>query len=151
MADSGVKTYEIAYLINPDIPEDEVFGEAGKITAAVQDAHGLVGRIQEPKQRRLAYTIADHSGAYFGWTTFAAAPEKLADIEKRIKQEKSVIRYLIVEEVKRPVHELRPRSLRRSLPPRLDDVKAFTPAAPKEEDRAKTEELDKQLEEILGK
>lgn len=146
-----IKNYEIAYLINPDIPEDEVFGEAGKITAAVQDVHGLVGRIQEPKPRKLAYPMAKHRDAYFGWTVFAVAPEKLTDIEKRIKQEKSIIRYLIVEEVRRPAYEFRPRPPRRAPAPRLDDVKAFTPAPPKEEDLAKIEELDKQLEEILGK
>jgi len=152
--DSEVKSYEIAYLIAPDIPEDEVFGEAGKITAAIQAAHGLVGKIDEPKKRRLAYPIAKHRDAYFGWTTFSVAPERIADIEKRIKAENSIIRLLIAEEVKRPVVEFRPPRprLERHVPrPRLDEVKPFIPAAPKEEDKAKIEALDKRLEEILGK
>ncbi len=151
--DSEVKSYEIAYLINPDIPEDEVFGQAGKITGFVQDAHGLVGRIEEPKKRHLAYPIKKSKAAYFGWTTFTAAPEKTAEIEKQLKSEKNILRALIVEEVKRPVYEFRPRlprPVRRVPSPRLEAVKPFVPAAPKEEDQAKIEALDKQLEEILG-
>ncbi|MDP3727473.1 MAG: 30S ribosomal protein S6 [bacterium] len=155
MADVDVKTYEVAYLINPDIPEDGVFGEAGKITGAIQDAHGLVGKIEEPKRRKLAYPIEKFRNAYFGWTTFSVAPERLIDIEKRVAAEPAIIRHLIVEEVKRPVRVFRPRLPRRDGGPRppqdMSEVKAFTPAAPKEEDKTKIEELDKQLEEILGK
>lgn len=163
--DTGAKSYEVAYLISPALPEDEVFGEAGKITAAIQDAHGLVGRIEEPKKRRLAYPIrlarrSSNGGgklreAYFGWTTFAIAPERLTDIERRLKAEPNVVRYLIAEEVKRPAAPPRlrlDRARRPAVPaPRLEGVKPFTPAAPKEEDKTKLEELDKKLEEILGK
>lgn len=154
MAEADVKNYEVAYLIAPDIPEDGVFGEAGKITGAIQDAHGLVGKIEEPKKRKLAYAIGKSRDAYFGWTTFSVAPERLSDIAKRLAAEPAIIRHLIVEEVERPVREFRPRFRREAgpRPPRdLGEVKAFTPAAPKEEDKAKIEELDKQLEEILGK
>lgn len=152
--DAGVKNYEAAYLISPEVAEDEVFGEAGKITSFIQEAHGLVGRIEEPKKRKLAYPVKKLQNAYFGWTTFAIAPEKLADIDKKIKAEKNVIRYLIAEEVKRPVVEFRPRPEglpRRPAMPRLAEVRPFTPAPPKEEDKAKIAELDKKLEEILGK
>ena len=151
--DSGVKHYEIAYLINPDISEDEVFGVAGRITGAVQDASGVVGRIEEPKKRALAYPIRKFKEAYFGWTTFASAPSSVADIAKRLRQEPSIIRRLISEEVKRPMLPPRPPRprLRREVGAPLGEVRPFTPAAPKEEDQAKIEELDKRLEEILGK
>lgn len=152
--DPEVKSYEIAYLINPDIAEDGVFGEAGKVTSFIQDAQGLVGRIEEPKKRKLAYPIEKFPNAYFGWTTFAVAPERLAEIEKRLKAEPAIIRYLVAEEVKRPAREFRPRfgrTERRAPARELGGVKAFTPAPPKEEDQGKIEELDKRLEEILGK
>ena len=152
--DSEVKNYEIAYLIHPDIVEDEVFGEAGKITSFVQEVHGLVGRIGEPKKRRLAYPIKKFRDAYFGWTKFTIAPERIAEIEKKLKLGKNLIRYLIIEDVKRPLAEFRPRrepTLRRVLPPSRPPVTPFVPEPPKEEDRMKIEELDKKLEEILGK
>jgi ribosomal protein S6 len=154
--DPETKNYEIAYLISAEIPEDEVFGVAGKITGAIQDARGLVGKIEEPKKRRLAYPIKisrlNHTHSYFGWTRFTIAPEHLKDLEKQLKLEKQIVRHLIVEEVKRPVYEPRFRPDRpRNFPTApLEEVKPFTPQAPKEEDKTKIEELDKQLEEILG-
>lgn len=149
------KNYEVSYLINPDVAEDEVFGEAGKITGFIQDIHGLVGRIEEPKKRRLAYPIGDFYQAYFGWTTFTLALERLRELKGKIKQEKNIIRFAVSEEVKRPpVQTRRPVPMRSSFDRagvKLDDVKPFTPQAPKEEDKAKIEEMDKRLEEILGK
>ena len=153
--DGETKNYEIAYLISAEIPEDEVFGVAGKITAAVQDAHGLIGRIEEPKKRRLSYPVqknGNHTHAYFGWTRFTMLPEYIKDLEKKVKSEKGIVRHLIVEEVKRPVYEprSRPDRMRQSSMPKLEEVRAFEPQAPKEEDKMKLEELDKRLEEILG-
>lgn len=152
--DQETKNYEIVYLIHPDVPEDQVFGEAGKVTSFIQDAHGIVGRIEEPKKRRLAYPMEKLTSAYFGCTTFTAAPERIAAIKKRLAAEKNIIRSMLNEEVKRPVFEprFRPDRPLRAVPHvPLEEVKAFEPQAPKEEDKTKIEELDKQLEEILGK
>ncbi len=152
--DAETKNYEVAYLISPEVAEEEVFGEAGKITSAIQDANGLVGHIEEPRQRRLAYPIAKKQNAYFGWTTFTMAKENLVEIEKKLKPMKQVIRYLIVEEVKRPIMPARPPRPRRPAAPRpleRKPITPFVPAAPQEEDKARIEELDKKLEEILGK
>lgn len=151
--DAEPKNYEVAYLISPEIAEDAVFGEAGKITSFIQDAHGMIGRIEEPKKRKLAYPINEFRSAYFGWTTLTIAAEHLSEIEKRLNGEKSIIRYLVVEREVRPVRAVRsPRLPRRAPAPYLrQPVAPFVPQAPKEEDKAKLEELDKQLEEILGK
>lgn len=151
-----VKSYEIAYLISTEIPEDEVFGVAGKVTGAIQDTKGLIGKIEEPKKRRLAYPIRIrriiHTHTFFGWTRFTIAPEYIKDLEKQLKLENQIMRYLIVEEVKHPVYvpRFRPDRPRSTETEGLEEVKAFTPQAPKEEDRMKIEELDKRLEEILG-
>lgn len=151
--DTPVKNYEISYLFSADIPEDAVFGEAGKITGFIQDAQGMVGRIEEPRKRKLAYPIRKQGYAYFGCTVFAAAPDKLPAITERMKHEKSIMRYFITEEVKRPTMEFRPRGERFRHAPSLaggESLRGFTPQAPKEEDAAKFVELDKKLDEILG-
>jgi small subunit ribosomal protein S6 len=150
--DSETKNYEIAYLINPDVAEDEVFGEAGKITGFVQDARGLVGHIEEPRKRRLAYPIEEFKQAYFGWTTFAIIPSELPELKKKIKAEKNMVRFVVSEEVKKAPFLARSMRARHAVPQaNLEEIKPFEPQAPKEEDKVKIEELDKRLEEILGK
>lgn len=152
--DATIKNYEISYLFSADIPEDAVFGEAGKITGFIQDAHGMVGRIEEPRKRRLAYPIQKQGYAYFGCTVFATAPDKLAAITERLKHEKSILRYFVTEEIKRPAMEFRPRGERFRRPPSSvaggEPLRGFIPQAPKEEDATKFAELDKKLDEILG-
>ncbi len=139
--DSESRQYEIAYLISPNISEEDVFGVAGKITTSLQDAKGLVSHIGEPKRRRLAYPIKKLSEAYFGWTRFSMSPENLADFEKKLKQEPAIIRYLVVIfEESLPERIFRPRP---TYTPR--------PTTPLPEERMNIEELDKRLEEILGK
>ncbi len=152
--DSEPKNYEIAYLISPGVAEDQVYGEAGKITGFIQECHGLVSHISEPKSRRLSYPIGKQMAAYFGWTAFTLAPGNLKDLEKKIKSEKDIIRYFITTEVKKPVGHMRPIGrVGQPRPMRESDAEAkpFVAQAPKEEDKVKIEELDKRLEEILGK
>ncbi|MFY9462409.1 MAG: 30S ribosomal protein S6 [Candidatus Sungiibacteriota bacterium] len=139
------KQYEIAYLISPKTKEEDVFGEAGKITGFIQStASSLIGYIAEPKQIRLAYSINKSRDAYFGWTRFTMKPEAIADFEKKLKLEKAIMRYLIVEAEEEPI---RIRIMRPKLP--LLTPKPQEPAPG--EEKVNMEELDKRLEEILGK
>lgn len=139
--DQETRQYEIAYLVSANIPEEDVFGRAGKITGFIQDAKGLISHIEEPKKRRLAYPIKKFNEAYFGWTRFSMLGENLAEFEKKLKQEAAIIRYLVVT-----FEEVPPERVPRQL-------KTYTPRPPTTapEERMNIEELDKRLEEILGK
>ena len=143
--ESASKNYEIAYLISPKIKEEDVFGEAGKITGFIQSAaNGLIGHIAEPKQIRLAYSINKSRDAYFGWTRFTINQDTLADFEKKLKLEKAIMRYLIVEAEEEPI---RTRVMRPRMPLAMPKPSGPPPA----EEKVNMEELDKRLEEILGK
>lgn len=141
---SELTQYEIAYLISPNVKEEEVFGEAGKITGFIQEANGFIGHIEEPRRKRLAYPINKSLEAYFGWTQFSALPEKVAEIEKKLKLEKSLTRYLIVHAETEPA---RPRftKVRKT----EEETPSHIGAETKPEEKMNMEELDKQLEEIL--
>ncbi len=153
--DTEQKKYEIAYLISPEVSDEEVFGEAGKITTAIQNAGGLIDRIEEPKKRRLAFMIKKFRNASFGWTAFTLARGKLAEFKKNIDvSQKTIFRYLITEMPKlRIVPQKYPRLISRPKP--NDTPKQYTgkitPPATQPEEKMNIEELDKKLEEILGK
>ncbi|MBU6414943.1 30S ribosomal protein S6 [Patescibacteria group bacterium] len=156
--DTEQRKYEIAYLISPEVSDEEVFGEAGKITTAIQDRGGLIDRIEEPKKRRLAFMIKNFRNGFFGWTTFSMAPEKLAEFKKTIDASaKTIFRYLITETEKlRVMPQKYPRLVAR---PKISDAPKHYEYAAKQppvesagaEEKMNIEELDKKLEEILGK
>lgn len=151
--ENDLKHYEIAYLLHPSIAEEEVLGHVGKITALIEDVKGMINQSESPKKRKLAYEIEKERNAYFGWTQFLLAPEKISDLDKKLKLEgkKSVIRYLLVEQerVEAPrLHNVRKsgRTLERT-----GETVAGAEEQHGEEEKLDLEALDKKLEEILGK
>ena len=150
--DSESKNYELAYMLSSSIPDGAVLAASGKLTAAIEEARGMVRRAETPKKRRLAYAIKKETNGYFGWTTFAMARDAVAGLEKKIKENKDVIRHLIVEEeIETRIPYVRPLGVRRA--PVLQKSPAISTVAPVQapEEKLDLEALDKKLEEILGK
>ena len=145
--DSETKNYEIAYLIAPDLNEDEASSRAQKAAGLIEASKGIVRYAERPRKRVLAYPIKKVSQAHFGWTTFSMATEFLPDMEKKIKDEKLFLRHLIVEEAK--AEPERPRL--RVIPPSAAKPMVRLAVRPEESAELDLESLDKKLEEILGK
>ncbi len=143
---SESKNYELAYLLSPFIPEEETLTWAGKLTAVIEESRGVIRHAEPPRKKKLAYLVKKQPQAYFGWTTFRAVPDAIALLEKKLKNAENLLRHLVVEEEEmllRPAHlrvipsTLRPRAIPRE--------------AEKPEEKLDLEQLDKKLEEILGK
>ena len=139
--------YEIAYLLSPAIAEGEVLMIVGRITTLIEEQKGAIKHAEEPRKRKLAYAINKERNAYFGWTTFRLDPAHIAALEKKLKIENRLMRYLIVQEetrLKAPVF-------------RTPMQKPAANKMPQEkheqqpEEKLDLEALDKKLEEILGK
>ena len=142
------KNYELAYLLSSTVPEEEVLTWTGKITRAIADAKGVVRRVEEPFRRHLGYPIQKETQAYFGWTTFTAAPEMLVEIKKSLQALGKIIRLLILEKIEStvPVRPMRLRTL-----PTVPAARPIPRETEKPEEKLDLEALDKKLEEILGK
>lgn len=142
------KNYEIAYLISPSIPEEKVLPCTGKISALIEEQKGVIKHLQEPKKQRLSYAIKKERNAYLAWTTFRLMPEHIAGLEKKLKSESSLLRYLIVEEetrLKAPVFRTPIAKLG------MQKTATIPREAEATEEKLDLEALDKKLEEILGK
>lgn len=142
-----LKRYELAYLLSQHIQEDEKLLSAGKLAKLIEEVGGTIRHQEIPQKRRLAFPVRKEHMAYFGWITFAAARETPADLRKRLKFNESLLRYSIVEEEEMP---LRTRPLR-VLPTTTLPAQVRPAAADAPEAKLDLEELDKKLEEILGK
>lgn len=149
--DSDAKNYEIAYIISPTVREEDIFGVVGKITSAVQDAKGIVNKIEEPRRIKLAYPIKKQTWAHFGWTAFSVAGEGIGELKKRLARDPSILRYLIV-----CIPQKAYRAARRKFRPKGKIERPAIPARPttpetQEQEKKQIAEIDKKLEEILGK
>lgn len=143
------KNYELAYLLSPSLAEGEVLTRANKLSILIEEAKGIIRKSEQPRRRRLAYPVNKQKEAYFGWMTFSLAREEMPSLEKKLKGEGEILRYLVVEEEV----EKRPPLVLRTIPSR--PARSRPPATPKREiepeEKLDLEALDKKLEEILGK
>lgn len=149
-----MKNYELAYLLNPNLKEEEILQWKENLkNIIVSELGGEFKKEINVKKRKLAYLIKKQSFAYFGSIYFLLSPNKVELFEEKIKTDKNILRYLLLHIDKRKQKEL----LRKEKDA-LERV--FSTDKNKEQEpiieilgkpKVGLEELDKKIEEILEK
>jgi len=134
------KTYELTYLISSILTEEEAKVLQSKIGELVVNEGGSVKDSPVPARKKLAYPINKETQAYLAVIDFQLEPEKLANLEKALKAETQILRYLML--IKKPFREMKRSRL------------VMEPKEPKtkktqEEKKVELNEIEKKLEEIL--
>ena len=129
-------SYELTYLISPDLSEEELKIFPEKINSFLEE--GRSEGLKLPVKRRLAYPIKKKIEAYLGVLNFYLPSEKLENFEKKLKKEPKILRYLLLKkEVPRKIEM--PRIRPEAKAPKI-----------KKEKKVELKEIEKKLEEILG-
>lgn len=136
-----MKSYELAFLISGNLSEEEAKQFQDKVTSLIQTEGGILADRGTILKKKLAYPIKKQIQVFLAILTFQLEPIKLFPLEKKLKLENQILRYLIL--IKRPVKEM---------PVRRKKVSEIAPLIEKKK-REKTElkDIEKKLEEILGK
>jgi len=107
------RRYEIVYIFDSALEEEQVKGLLARF-------HGLLATPEKPEpvtqsnhwgKRTLAYPIKRRETGYYVIEQFETEPRLLAEFERAVKLEESVIRYLLVlneGEAPRPAAVARP-------------------------------------------
>lgn len=133
-----MRNYELTCLISPDLSEEELKNLSIKINSFIQEETGVLEKASEPLKKRLGYPIKGKAGAFSVSLNFSLNPEKLENLEKKLKSENQILRYIIL--IKTAGKEVLPRRKR------LREPAAHQPRTKKVE----LKEIDKKIEEILG-
>ena len=149
--EKDLKLYEAAYLISPARSEEEAKSFHDALKNYLPDLGGLIEENGAVLKRRLFYPIKKMREAYFAHFKFMVEPEKLLELRKKLDV-KDVLRYLLVETKRVPQRVFRPRVFKsttiENVP--IDKIEKKVETKPIEP-AANIEEIDKRLEEILGK
>lgn len=151
--DKDHNLYEVAYLVSPAYSEEEAQNFQQTIKNSVQSAGGFIDQEGGVEKRRLAYPIQKMREAHLGSFRFLLSGEKIAEIENKLKSGKEVLRHILVHTKRQPPRTIRTQVIR---PVTLDEPEISTrkpDARPVEarEPASDIAEIDKKLEEILGK
>jgi small subunit ribosomal protein S6 len=123
-----IRYYQLAYLLSPELKKEEI-EKIKKDLTSFFEKEGILDKIEEPLKRTLFYPIKKKTEAFLGTIYFYLEPEKIKELEKELKKEEKILRYLIVSE-KAP-------------------KKVKVEGKIKKPEKVELEEIEKKLEEIL--
>ena len=130
-----MQNYELTYLISSDVSGEELKNLSEKIKSFVQEEEGIIKKTTEPSKTKLGYSIKEKEQGFLTILNFSFPPEKIANLEKKLKTENQILRYMILNKdlSKKILYPKRTRP----------DLKT------KESEKVELKEIDKKIEEIL--
>ncbi|HEX2858617.1 MAG TPA: 30S ribosomal protein S6 [Alphaproteobacteria bacterium] len=90
-------SYELTYIIRPDVPTTQVDTVLGKITDVIKKARGKVAKTEQWGLRTLAYPIRKHKRGYYTHLGITLPGEGVAEVEHQLKLAEDVIRFVTVK------------------------------------------------------
>jgi len=141
-----MKNYELTYLVSIDVSKEESKNLSEKIKSFIQEEEGVIKKTTEPSKIELGYEIKEKGEAFLAILNFSFQPEKIAGLEKKLKAENQILRYMILNKdlSEKPIRPRRvsPKATTKE-PNRLLDKQLKS-------EKVELKEIDKKIEEILN-
>lgn len=90
-----MREYEIVYIFDPVLTEDQINDRLDKFHAHITDG-GEVTAVDHWGKRQLAYPINNKTAGYYVVVQFTAEASILPELERTLKLDDDLVRYLIV-------------------------------------------------------
>lgn len=140
-----MKNYELTYLISTDVSEEELKNLSEKVKNFIQEEEGAIKKTTEPSKINFGYPIKEKGRGFLSILNFSLNPEKIANLEKRLKAENQILRHMILNKdlSEKPIRQRRinPKTTTRESDNSLDKQS--------ESKKVELKEIDKKIEEIL--
>jgi small subunit ribosomal protein S6 len=92
-----MKLYELSLIINPELKEEEANRISQEIISLIQEKGGILDNLREIKLINLAYPIQKKERGFFSSFSFYFKPEETNLLDKELKNNKNILRYLLVK------------------------------------------------------
>jgi ribosomal protein S6 len=151
-----MKTYELTYIISPEITSEEAEAFSKELESYVQSKEGNVLKQAHPTAKVLSYPIKKYASGFVGSLEFSIEADKLAEIKEKMDKDGKIIRHMLI--IKEPVRERRQRAARKETAPVLEKKSAAIEektSIDKEEPvkhakKVELKDIEQKLDEILG-
>ncbi len=91
-----MRNYESLYIIHPEVVGDELTAMVEKFQKVLTDQAAEIYKLDNWGVRKLAYPIQKVERGCYVQTLFTAAPEVIAEFERRLRLEEKILRFLTV-------------------------------------------------------
>jgi small subunit ribosomal protein S6 len=96
MANQNRAMYELMYVVNTVLNDDQVEDICDRVVAYIRDNDGEVVQEERWGSRRLAYPIEKKRNGYYGLAYFRAAPGFIARFERALNINDDILRHMIL-------------------------------------------------------
>lgn len=133
-----MRNYELTLLVNPGLGEEETQGVLQRVTSLFQECGGIVSAQNLLGKRSLPAPIVKQREAYLASLAATAPPEKVGQIEQKLKETKDVLRFLLTVKKHRAVKAKAPRVR-----------KIHKPILKGPSEKMELADIDKKIEEMI--
>ena len=145
-----MKTYELTYIIAPDITPEEAEAKGKEIESLLQSEEGVIVRQTNPVAKTLSYQINGRASGFLGVIEFQLEPGHLDKIEKNIQKDEKIIRRIIL--IKKPAKMKKIRRIKNDFAPafRAEEPKPEDKPEDRQKEKVELKDIEERLNEILG-
>ncbi len=87
--------YEVLYIIDNDVDEEAKNGIVNKFSALIESLGGTVSSVNKWGTKKYAYPINYKTEGYYVCMSFEAAGSAIAELERQMRNNESIIRELV--------------------------------------------------------
>ncbi|CAH2030955.1 30S ribosomal protein S6 [Trichlorobacter ammonificans] len=106
-----MRKYETIFILQPDLADDDIKTITGKAQDVIAAYNGALHRLDDWGARKLAYPIRKFPRGRYFYLRFDGGAELVAELERRLRLDEKVLRYLsvnITNEPEKKVAERKP-------------------------------------------
>jgi small subunit ribosomal protein S6 len=92
-----MRRYEIIFIVKPNVAEDEITAITSKATSIIEGDGGTIIRINNWGLKKLAYPIKKETQGYYVHVDYAGFPVSVAEIERIVRIDDHILKYLTVK------------------------------------------------------
>ena len=108
-----MKTYELTYIVSPDMTSEEVEAKAKEIESIISSKEGTILKQSNPIAKTLAYPIKNRASGFFGILEFQLESEQLLELKEILLKDGKIVRHMIL--IKEPIRIRKERRTRTKL------------------------------------
>ncbi len=139
-----MKKYELTCIINGELSEAELEAIVKKIKGFVAEEEGNIEKELTPQKRGLKYPIHKKSDSFLFSADFLLSPEKIENLNKKLKTESQILRFMTSK--KKKISDTPIRRRKKIVAPKQEkETSHFA-----ETKKVDFKEIDKKIDEILS-
>jgi small subunit ribosomal protein S6 len=89
-----MRRYETVWVVNGDLPDEEVKAATDKFSRIISTQGGLLAGLEDWGRRKLAFRIKGTTRGYYMLADFAGLPATVKELERNFRIDDRIIRYL---------------------------------------------------------